>query len=137
MLMVAASLARPVLPADAGPLDELLSRTCHRLPSRCIELPWGTSGLCARCTAFWAGVGLSSFALLFTGARPGILAGAVLLAPMAVDGGLQYIGVYESLTVSRIATGLLAGAGTAVLMLLLAEEAVGAGMSGRGTGRRR
>jgi uncharacterized membrane protein len=135
--MFLASLLRPVLPVDAGPLDDLLSWTCHRLHSRCMELPWGTSGLCARCTAFWAGLGFASFALLLSGARPGLLTGAVLLAPMAVDGGLQYLGVYESLAVSRIATGLLAGAGTAALMLLLAEEAVDAGMVCRRACRRR
>jgi uncharacterized membrane protein len=118
--MTAASLARPLLPDDAGALDDFLGWTCHRMPSRCLELPWGISGLCARCTAFWAGLGLSAFALLLSGARPRFLPGALLLAPMAIDGGLQYLGVYESLQVVRIATGLLAGAGTAALMLFLA-----------------
>jgi uncharacterized membrane protein len=110
--MALLSLTLPLLPAGvAGPAGSFLSGTCHRLPDRCLELPWGTSGLCARCTAFWLGLGIAAAAGLSLSMRMGFL----LIAPLVVDGTLQLSGLYESINAVRIATGLAAGAALASL----------------------
>lgn len=117
--MFVASLSWPVLPrAGSRPLGSFLSLTCHRLAWRSLHLPWGVSGLCARCTFYW--LGLAVFILL-PRVVPGrtlrvLLAGFIMLLPMVIDGALQYAGLYESTNAMRIATGLLGGAGTAVAL---------------------
>jgi uncharacterized membrane protein len=53
---------------------------------------------------------------------PGLSAGLLLLAPLVVDGGLQYLGLYESNNPLRVITGLAAGAGVAFLYCGLARR---------------
>ena len=127
LLFLFLSLAQPVLPGPAGDVTgSVLSVTCHRLPSRCIDLPWGTSGLCARCTAFWAGITAGVAVMLLTGRRLLPLVPAFLLIlPMVLDGVLQQAGLYGSNLVVRSSTGFLSGVGLA---------SVAASLSGR-TGR--
>jgi uncharacterized membrane protein len=91
----------------------LLSLTCHRLPSRSFE--WAP-GLCARCTFFWIGVLLSSTLMFFRKLPGSVLTGLLLILPMALDGSLQYIGLYESTNLARLLTGFLGGTGLCVLL---------------------
>lgn len=119
--MALLSLTLPLLPAGAaGPVGCFLSETCHRMPDRCIDLPWGLSGLCARCTAFWLGLGIAAAAGLSLRMRTGIL----LLIPLVVDGTLQFAGMYESVNAVRVATGLAAGAGFATLAFIACSAGV-------------
>jgi len=116
LLFFAASLVQPALSGGASrQLGELLGKTCHRYPHRSLHLPWGTSGLCARCTAFWAAAGLACLGLMAGMRPPGLAAGLLLILPLALDGGLQYAGLYESTNFLRILTGLAAGSGVAFL----------------------
>jgi uncharacterized membrane protein len=120
--MAAASLIHPMLGrVRAVELSRLLSGTCHRIPERCIALPWGTSGLCARCTAFWAGMALLAALPELTRRRIGFPASVLMLVPMTADGLMQYAGLYESTLLLRIVTGSLAGAGFSLLLLGLAD----------------
>lgn len=124
--MAAASLVHPLLDRDQAVwLGNVLATTCHRMPERCIQLPWGTSGLCARCTAFWAGMALLT-AMPRARKRIGFPASALMLVPMIADGLLQYGGLYESTLLLRTATGFLAGAGFVPMLFELAR-----GVSGR------
>jgi uncharacterized membrane protein len=91
----------------------LLSLTCHRLPSRSFE--WAP-GLCARCTFFWIGILFSSTLMLFKKLPGSVLTGLLLILPMALDGSLQFIGLYESTNIMRLLTGFLGGAGLCVLL---------------------
>ena len=108
----------PSGPADAA--DPLLSAVCHRHPSRSLQLPWGFTGLCTRCTAFWAGMLAGS--LLILGRKPSIplTAAVLLIVPLIVDGSLQYSGLYESTSLLRSVTGAAAGFGLASLAGVLA-----------------
>ena len=116
MAFFTASLIHPLLHGESGRiLGELLGKTCHRFPHRSLHLPWGISGLCARCTAFWGAAGLASLAMALGFRPPGLPAGLLMLVPLIADGGLQYLGLYESTNLMRVATGLLAGAGVASL----------------------
>jgi uncharacterized membrane protein len=117
--MFLSSISWPLLPIPvARPLGAFLSLTCHRLASRSLDLPWGACGLCARCTAFW--LGLSVFILVPPPAPANtgraMLLGFLLLLPLAVDGILQYAGLYESTNAVRTGTGMLAGAGAAIVL---------------------
>jgi uncharacterized membrane protein len=123
LALFAAGLVQPALSGEvASRTAELLGKTCHRLPGRSLQLPWGTSGLCARCTAFWAAAGFVSLAMALGVRPPGLSAGLLLLAPLVVDGGLQYLGLYESNNPLRVITGLAAGAGVAFLYCGLARR---------------
>lgn len=111
------SLSRPIL-GDAGDaFDPLLSATCHRLSSRSLPLPWGESGLCARCTSFWSGMTAGSLLLLRPRLRPPFWSGLLLVIPLIADGMLQQYTPYESTTVLRVLTGLMAGLGIPVLAM--------------------
>jgi uncharacterized membrane protein len=97
---------------DAPLVRPLLKLTCHRLPER--SFSWAP-GLCARCTFFWTGVLVSS-ALMFFRKLPGSLAaGLFMIAPLVVDGSLQFAGFYQSTNTVRLITGLLAGTGVCLL----------------------
>jgi uncharacterized membrane protein len=123
LAFLAASLLHPLLKGEPNRvLGELLGRTCHRLPRRSLHMPWGISGLCARCTAFWAAAGVTALLMATRLRPPGLAAGLLLISPLAVDGGLQYLGLYESTNLLRVVTGLAAGAGVAFLYSGLARR---------------
>lgn len=138
LAMLAASLVQPVVGGGFGAaLERFLGYTCHRLPERCLTLPWGSSGLCARCTAFWAGLGIGTAVTGAWGKAPlGPLAGLVMIVPMALDGLLQAVGLYESINAVRVATGLAGGWGTSIVFVrlasLLLEIRFSAGIPGNG-----
>lgn len=117
-LMFLFSIARPVMMGSSGDLiDPVLSATCHRMPSRCINLPWGISGLCARCSAFWLGLA-AGVVLMYSHLRKiPFWAGFPLLLPLIADGLLQFHSSYESSNVIRLITGLAAGSGISAIIL--------------------
>lgn len=97
-------------------LRPLMGVSCHRLPHRSIHYPWGMGGQCARCTGFWLAAFISS-GLLFVRRIPGtVLTGLLLLAPMLVDGTIQFFGLHESTNPVRLLTGAAAGLGLVVLL---------------------
>ncbi len=58
-----------------------------------------------------------SSALMFFKKLPGsVFTGLLLILPMALDGSLQFIGLYESTNIMRLFTGFLGGAGLCVLL---------------------
>jgi len=111
------SIFRPVLYTTDSLLDPILSATCHRLPERSLHLPWGTSGLCARCTFFWFGLASGAFILYKRILCPKFGIGFLLLLPLIGDGTVQYFTLYESSNIIRMITGLCAGTGIAFILL--------------------
>lgn len=116
-LMFLFSIARPVMGDSGDFIDPVLSATCHRLPSRCLTLPWGTSGLCARCTAFWLGLAVGIGLMYSHISKIPFWTGFPLLLPLIIDGLLQYHSSYESSNFVRSITGLAAGSGISVVIL--------------------
>ncbi len=116
-LMFLFSIARPVMGSGESFIDPILSASCHRMPSRCITLPWGISGLCARCTAFWLGLAASILIMYRPMFRISFWSGFPLLLPLIADGFLQYHSAYDSSNLMRSVTGLAAGFGIAVIIL--------------------
>ena len=116
-LMFLFSIGRPVMGSSENAIDPVLSASCHRMPSRCIALPWGVSGLCARCTALWLGLAAGILLMYRPMIRIPFWTGFPLLLPLIADGLLQYHSVYESSNLIRSVTGLAAGFGIAVIIL--------------------
>ena len=116
-LMFLFSIARPVMGDSGDFIDPVLSATCHRLTSSCLTLPWGISGLCARCTAFWLGLA-AGVVLMYSHIRKiPFWTGFPLLLPLIADGLLQFHSSYESCNFVRLVTGLAAGSGISVIIL--------------------
>lgn len=111
------SILRPLMDGGGEFADPVLSALCHRLPSRSIQLPWGHSGLCARCTAFWFGLGTGTLVMYRPLLHLPFWIGLLLLAPFLADGLVQLHTVYLSSNPVRIITGLAAGLGAAVVFL--------------------
>ncbi|OPL20000.1 MAG: hypothetical protein AVO35_00650 [Candidatus Aegiribacteria sp. MLS_C] len=115
LLLFLLSVFRPVLPLEGT--DPLLSALCHRQPDRCLSLPWGSSALCSRCTAFWLGLAAGS-AVTYSGRfRPVFWTGLTLMLPLIADGLLQLHTYYESSNPLRVVTGLAAGLGISIVIL--------------------
>lgn len=97
---------------DSPAVRPLLGLTCHRLPERSFD--WAP-GLCARCTFFWVGM-TAALPFMYFGKLPGsLLAGLLMVAPLVIDGTLQFAGFYQSTNLIRLITGFLAGTGICVL----------------------
>jgi uncharacterized membrane protein len=95
---------------------------CHQHPDRCFSVNGKPMKLCARCTGFYPGLVIGTFMsvlipILYSLSSLAIfILTCILLAPMAVDGISQYIGRRESNNILRFITGILAGAGTGMLL---------------------
>lgn len=83
---------------------------CHQRADRSFSIKGYQFPVCARCTGVIIGELAALFILLF-GLRVHIIQGLLLVFPLAVDGGLQYIKVLSSTNLRRVTTGLLAGFG--------------------------
>ena len=116
-LMFLFSIARPVMGSSGNFIDPVLSASCHRMSFRCIALPWGISGLCARCTAFWMGLSAGILVMYRPMIRLAFWTGFPLLLPLIADGLLQYHSMYESSNFLRSVTGLAAGFGISIIIL--------------------
>ncbi|MBD3278764.1 MAG: DUF2085 domain-containing protein [Candidatus Aegiribacteria sp.] len=114
-LMFVLSVLHPVI-GDSGFAGDFLSATCHRLPARSLNLPWGTSGLCTRCTAFWFAMAAGSVSFGLFRTEVPFWAGFPALLPLITDGLIQHFTSYESTNFLRSLTGIAAGAGITLLL---------------------
>lgn len=94
---------------------------CHSRPERCLTYRGQCFGICARCTGMLLGcvVGTGWVLVAWPVGRnlaPAVLlAGAGMLVPTAVDGGLQALGPRRSTNRTRLLTGTLLGTGLVAL----------------------
>ncbi|SRR6266516_383534 len=90
------------------------SYLCHQLPQRSFHLAGHQFAVCARCTGLYVGFAAASLGYPLvrslkrtdTPARRWLLLAA---APMAIDVGLDMLGVWKNTHLSRLFTGLLLG----------------------------
>jgi len=83
---------------------------CHQKPDRSFSYKGYQFPVCARCTGVIIGELISIITILF-GLRIGWIYAVALVVPLAIDGGLQYIKIWQSDNVRRIITGFFAGFG--------------------------
>ncbi|MGI9558554.1 MAG: DUF2085 domain-containing protein [Thermodesulfobacteriota bacterium] len=121
LLLVFLSFLAPVRQAIMGfPAGDQtyrwLSLICHQMPSRSFWVMGFPCGLCSRCISGYLGIALAAFFL----SRPQkyskrALTGIALLLPAIVDVYAQSVTGYESVNLTRSATGLLGGIGVFML----------------------
>ncbi len=93
-----------------------LSLICHQLPSRSFYVMGFPCGLCSRCLLGYFGVAVAAL-LIFKPHKYSkrALLGFVLLVPAMLDVAIQSATAYESVNLTRSATGLLGGIGVFML----------------------
>lgn len=101
-------------------LKFLLSGICHQYQPRCLVIFDLQTCLCARCFAFYAANMV--FAIIYAAIRLpnrpiSFITLSVLVLPLVIDGTTQLLGFRTSTNAVRVATGLLAGVGTAAAIL--------------------
>jgi uncharacterized membrane protein len=119
LLLVASIFGAPLAvannhPSWAATVYHAFSYVCHQLPERSFHLLGHPLAVCSRCTGLYSGFAIASLMYPLvrslsrteTPARRWLLLAAV---PMAVDVGLDVIGVWQNTYYSRLATGLLLG----------------------------
>jgi uncharacterized membrane protein len=83
---------------------------CHQLPERSFFFGKYQFPICARCTGIILGY-LFSITYSVSHKKIKLIWTVILLLPMAIDGGLQFLTHYLSNNIKRFITGILAGFG--------------------------
>lgn len=81
---------------------------CHQIPDRSFFIKNYQFPVCARCTGVIAGE-IVFFVLFFLKVKVSLITSLVLLIPMGLDWGLQYLNILVSNNIRRVVTGLLGG----------------------------
>ena len=103
----------------AGRLYDAYRPFCHQMAERSLMVFGEKMAVCARCFGIYAGALAGTFVFIVAAAvgkgrgTVSIPAVLVALAPLAVDGVSQLLGLRESGTTLRLATGLLFGSAVA------------------------
>ena len=79
---------------------------CHRKEERCFKIHNNTFPICSRCCGLYAGAMLSMILLWFFPIYFPLFC-ILLLFPLIIDGGAQYLFDRESNNMLRFSTGLL------------------------------
>lgn len=92
---------------------------CHQIPERSFFFRGYQFPVCARCTGIFLGgfIGIIFFFIFSINWWICLL----LLTPMVIDGGLQYIRVWKSNNILRVLTGFIAGFGLGYLCASFAK----------------
>ena len=105
--------------------EAVLSRLCHRMPSRSFWICEVPVGLCSRCT----GVYLSAFlSMMLLSVKPSALpipqlrVAVFLLVVLPIDGLLEHLGTYSGTNEVRFSTGVLFGVGLTSLQACLCHR---------------
>lgn len=104
-----------------------LALGCHGNPDRCLRIGRWTTPICARCVGIVVG-NLTALPFFAFAGLPGtgpMLAGAGLLLPALLDGGLQATTRYRSASARRFVTGVAAGFGQALIVVGLLALVLG------------
>ncbi len=92
---------------------------CHQMPERSFFIKGYQFPLCARCSGIAIGHIAAFLAAPFFKFRPAV---AWLMAPLAIDGTLQYFTHYESNNMKRIISGVLYGFAFTSTMLWIVKN---------------
>jgi uncharacterized membrane protein len=91
---------------------------CHQMANRSLYLKGNQFPFCARCTGRWVGFTLGLLLAILKRFRVdwklALLLALIGIVPIAIDGGGQFLGYWESINLSRLITGFLLGAFTTI-----------------------
>jgi uncharacterized membrane protein len=100
-------------------------RLCHQKMERSLIINNNQMPFCIRCTSIWIGIviGLGVLMLYKIQLNGRFAMGLIIgIIPVAVDGFGQLLGIWESTTVLRALTGLLAGFMSGVAIGVIIDE---------------
>lgn len=104
--------------STAGLLYRGFGRICHQMPSRSLWIAGRPMAICARDVGLYAGMFLGMWIVHVPHAHRMPAWGAFLFAaPMALDGSVQFLGLWESANSTRLWTGFAAGLGVSVWLM--------------------
>lgn len=119
LLLLAFIVGAPVARAGqhgivGGILYQAFGYVCHQQPERSFFIAGQPLAVCARCTGLYAGFALTTLLYpLFTSLRrtspPGRKWLFIAAAPLTIDFGLGFVGIWENTHWSRFITGALFG----------------------------
>lgn len=89
---------------------------CHQRPDRSFFIKGKQFPLCARCTGILIGYFIGAIIACITGCS-NYLWIPLLIIPMIIDGGIQFIFKIESNNLRRLITGILGGTGIIYLFI--------------------
>ena len=118
--VVVLSLLAPYLEYQRMAISEglyaILRLFCHQIPTRSFWIVGSNLGVCARCFGLYISF-LSTWLLLVVRFKRHFLWkwGIVLIIPILLDGITQNLGLRMSTNYLRFSTGILGGAGVAIL----------------------
>jgi uncharacterized membrane protein len=88
------------------------------MANRSLYLKGNQFPFCARCTGRWVGFTLGLLLAILKRFRVdwklALLLALIGIVPIAIDGGGQFLGYWESINLSRLITGFLLGAFTTI-----------------------
>jgi uncharacterized membrane protein len=87
---------------------------CHSIPERCFVYKNHHLPICSRCTGILFGGVLSLICFSIFNLNFSFQTSLILIIPMIIDGGLQYLNYFISNNNRRFFTGLLFGIGTVI-----------------------
>ena len=122
VLVVAAPLAADQVPGFASPIYEVFSYLCHQIPERSFHLAGHPFAVCSRCTGLYAGFALATLALPLVRSlkrtdTPHVIWLLLSAVPLAIDFGLTYFEIWQNNHFTRVTTGALFGAVTALYVV--------------------
>jgi uncharacterized membrane protein len=98
----------------------ITSRICHQFPTRCYYIFGSNVGLCSRCFSTYTGIFITLIIITILNININSLnrfiLGALLCAPLIIDGLTQFYQIRTSTNFLRTATGLLAGTGITIFI---------------------
>jgi len=121
LLFAAGAVLSPILRATGHDrlgllLFHLYGYTCHQMPSRSFFILGRQIAVCQRDLPLYGSLGMGGIVYALTGRRFSIRSSRlylwVFVAPLAIDGTTQLLGLRESNWQLRVITGVLLGVGT-------------------------
>lgn len=92
-----------------------ISFGCHQIPHRSFFYKEKQFPLCARCTGILIGYMVGVVCTMIWGYLS-INLSLMLIIPLVIDGGIQYVTKKESTNNRRLLTGILTGVGTVFIL---------------------
>lgn len=119
-LFLAPVLASAGYERAARPIYAINGLFCHQMDERSFHVFGEKMACCERCAAIYGALLLAALvyaAIRARIAKPRLTDLALLALPIAVDGGAQALGLWDSTTATRVLTGSLFGAGVAWFLM--------------------
>ncbi len=98
---------------------------CHQKLDRSFTMNGNEMPFCARDVGIFLGLAMGMLLIMVLRPRFHLLLFIALVVPILLDGGMQYLGAYESNNVVRIITGGLGGAGSSYFLGHVADKKLG------------